>query len=162
MYLLFVFSFVIKLCYFSPIYLLQQMSHNLWSFIFSNNIVMKTIFVSVPAEGAASRVTVKVPPDVWEGDEAVLNCTVNVNKVDVVLLYWYKNTEISGDIVYAYVRGSNSDTKAYQYLQDRAVGQWAGNVHQLKITKTTLTDEDTYICTSGTGTDSSTLRVNGK
>ena len=108
-------------------------------------------------------VTVTAPADVWEGDGAGLNCTTDVNKVDVSLLYWYKNIpNMFANAVYVYFDGRPTDTKAYNALENRAVGQWFGKVHQLYINKTKLTDQGTYFCTSGTGEDSNTLKINRK
>ncbi|KAI0214675.1 hypothetical protein LSAT2_000205, partial [Lamellibrachia satsuma] len=118
--------------------------------------------VSVCAAGP-TKVTVTVPADVWEGDGAGLNCTTDVNKVDVSLLYWYKNIPyVFANAVYVYVDGYPTQTKAYNALENRAVGQWFGNVHQLYINKTNLTDQGTYFCKSGTKEDSETLTINRK
>ena len=101
--------------------------------------------------------TVTVPADVWEGEGATLSCSPDVDKANVALLLWYKNTDVN--IVYGY---SSSDARANNDLKNRAVGQWVGSVHQLHITKTEFSDEATYICESGSGKDSKKLTVNGK
>ncbi|KAI0236793.1 hypothetical protein LSAT2_012661, partial [Lamellibrachia satsuma] len=72
--------------------------------------------------GSPSKVTVTVPADVWEGEGAGLNCTTDVNKVDVSLFYWYKNTpNVFANAVYVYRDGYPTQTKAYNALENRAV-----------------------------------------
>ena len=110
--------------------------------------------------GQVDEVTVMVPANVWEGEGAVLTCTPSVGKANTQLLVWYKNAKSNSDTVYVY--GDHTDTKAYHALQNRAVGQWVGDVHQLHISRTILTDEDIYICIVGAARDSKKMTVNCK
>ena len=99
--------------------------------------------------GQDDEVTVTVPADVWEGEGAVLTCTPSVGKANTPLLVWYKNTKSNSNGVYVYTRGDPTAATALHALRNRAVGQWVGDVHQLHISRTILTDEDTYICIVG-------------
>ena len=112
--------------------------------------------------GEDDKVTVTVPADVWEGERATLTCTPSVGKANTPVLFWYKNTKAEADAVYLYASGDPTATKAYHDLENRAVGQWVGDVHRLHISRTNLTDEGTYICIAGAGEDSKKMTVNCK
>ena len=99
-----------------------------------------------------------MPPGVWEGEGALLNCTVND---DASYVYWFKDIRRRGHLVYTFNRNGENKPPFYS-LSGRAVAQWVGNVHQIYINKTNLTDEGTYICESGGLVDRKNLTVNGK
>ena len=112
--------------------------------------------------GEDDKVTLTLPADVWEGEGATLTCTPSVGKANTPVLFWNKNTKAEADAVYLYARGDPTATKASHDLENRAVGQWVGDVHQLHISRTILTDEGTYICIVGVAEDSKKMTVNCK
>ena len=111
---------------------------------------------------AASSVAVTVQHDVWDGEGAWLRCTWQPSNADTTLLYWFKNSVTAANGVYIYDSGVPAGTKAYTVLENRAVGRRMGNVHELYINRTRLTDEDVYICILGTITARGTLTVGGE
>ena len=91
-----------------------------------------------------------------------MRCTWQPSNADIPDLYWFKNSVNDANVVYAYFKASPSETKAYTVLANRAVGWRSGNIHELYINKTRLTDEDVYLCQRGIPIASKTLTVGGE
>ena len=106
-------------------------------------------------------VTLEDPP--WEGEGTLMRCTVNAC-VDSCVINWYKDVSNIKERVYLFVRskGVTVIARAENDLVNRAVGRLVGDVHQLYINETALTDEATYTCEVGYVNGSKHLTVNGE
>lgn len=74
-----------------------------------------------------------VPAEMWEGEEAILNCTPDISKADIPAWLWYKNKQDDAYTVCLYARVLAAATKAYNSFVGRTVGRWVGSVQQLSI-----------------------------
>ena len=105
--------------------------------------------------------TLEDPP--WEGEGTLMRCTVNAC-VDSCVIHWKKDVSNIKERVYLFVRskGVTVIARAENDLVNRTVGRLVGDVHQLYINKTALTDEATYTCEAGYANSSKHLTVYGE
>ena len=114
------------------------------------------------------KVTIGVPSETWEGDGALMTCTLTGDTGDIIsqnirIDWWkYNNRVFLFDNARNIHRAENDllDTSN----KPRAVGQLAGFVYHLYINKTILSDDTRYFCFLDTpyAHDSTRLIVNGE
>ena len=120
------------------------------------------------AQNSAVNVTIGVPSETWEGDGALMTCTVGGDiPKEAINIYWYKWTSGSDKHrVFLFSASKNID-RAENDLVDasnkpRAVGQLVGFVYHLYINKTVLSDDAVYSCFVDAKQDLRKLTVNGE
>ena len=117
------------------------------------------------AAGGDVKVAIAVPSATWEGDGALMTCTLTGDIISQnIRIDWWK----SNNRVFLFDNARNIH-RAYDDLLDtsnkpRAVGQLVGFVYHLYINKTVLSDDTAYYCFLDTpyAYDSTRLRVNGE
>ena len=116
------------------------------------------------AYGSRVKVTIGVPSETWEGDGALMTCTLggNITK-EAIRIDWYKGNK---ELIFLFVNSRNLHRADNDLLdtsnRSRAVGQLVGFVYHLYINKTVLSDGALYYCAVGGTEDSTRLIVNGE
>ena len=114
------------------------------------------------------KVTIGVPSETWEGDGALMTCTVTGDITsENIRIDWYKwnsNKELQRVFLFDNARNIH---RAENDLLDasnkpRAVGQLVGFVYHLYINKTVLSDDYKYYCVIGLTRNSTRLIINGE
>jgi len=108
---------------------------------------------------AQPTVTVDVPYETWEGEEATMTCTYRDIRTTSGWVRWSKGA--AKFVIYAY-RRPNGPGQTRKELINKYEGNMNGNVHELTIRSITTADEDTYTCEVGFAKDSQMLTVNGE
>ena len=107
--------------------------------------------------------SVDVPSETWEGEGALMRCTYR-DRTETTdnRLFWYKGSQSSSARVYVYTFLNKRGRTIGNFSNRIVVGRLVGNVHELYINKTVLTDEDTYACEITGVFGSDLLTVNGE
>ena len=110
-----------------------------------------------------------VPPETLEGEGALMRCTI-ISGWSNDRLEWYKGGDPNTrKRVFLYVRAAGLHRASNDLVnttvepnKDRAVGRMVGNVYELYINKTVLSDEAIYSCRVDLVYISQRLTVNGE
>ena len=106
--------------------------------------------------------SVDVPSETWEGEGALMRCTYTDIEDTGSRLFWYKGSQSPSHRVYVYTFASKRGRTIGNFSNRIVVGRLVGNIHELYINKTFLTDEDTYACDIFSVFGSDLLTVNGE